>query len=122
MALPIVDVQVYDAVAILSSIFMLVPFCYIPASAAVFVVKERASKAQHLQLVSGASACYYWLATYAWDYAMYGLMSGACLLIFVLYDEPGYVGDADQASCTLLLLLLYGAAALPMVYCYSFEP
>ena len=51
---------------------------------------------------------------------MYGLMSGACLLIFVLYDEPGYVGDADQASCTLLLLLLYGAAALPMVYCYSF--
>ena len=42
------------------------------------------------------------------------------MLIFVLYDEPGYVGDADQASCTLLLLLLYGAAALPMVYCYSF--
>ena len=148
--------------AVLTALFVLIPFCYIPASAAVFVVKERTSKAQHLQLVSGVSASYYWLATYAWDYAMYCLMSAACMLIFVLYDEPGYVGDADQACyphptphpnphphpspspnhhphpshhphhhptpspdadqacCTLLLLLLYGLAALPMVYCYSF--
>ena len=37
-------------------------------------------------------------------------MSGACMLIFVLYDEPGYVGDADQASCTLLLTLALNLA------------
>ena len=89
--------QVKLVLAVLTALFVLIPFCYIPASAAVFVVKERTSKAQHLQLVSGVSASYYWLATYAWDYAMYCLMSAACMLIFVLYDEPGYVGDADQA-------------------------
>ena len=71
-------------------------------------------------MVSGVSATYYWLATYAWDYAMYCLMAAACMLLFVAYDEPGYVGDAEQAAATLLLLLLYGLASLPMVYCYSF--
>ena len=53
------ELRVKLVLAVLSALFVLIPFCYIPASAAVFVVKERASKAQHLQLVSGASACYY---------------------------------------------------------------
>ena len=43
--------QVKLVLAVLTALFVLIPFCYIPASAAVFVVKERTSKAQHLQLV-----------------------------------------------------------------------
>lgn len=52
------ELRVKLILAVLSALFVLIPCCYIPASAAVFVVKERAVKAKHLQLVSGApSVC-----------------------------------------------------------------
>ena len=100
---------------------MLVPFCYIPAASAVFVVKERAVKAKHLQLVSGASASAYWAATFLWDFIMYVLMhTGVVMAVFAAYGEPAFVGSTAQAAAVALLLIAYGAASLPLVYCYSY--
>ena len=49
------EVQVRVILALFAGLFILIPFCYIPASIAGFIVKERTSKAKHLQLVSGTS-------------------------------------------------------------------
>ena len=84
----------------LAGLFVLIPFCYIPASVAAFVVKERTCKAKHLQLVSGTNAAVYWLAHYTWDMALYTLLSAACMLVFYLYNEPAFVGNGEQADCS----------------------
>ncbi len=40
---------------------------FVPASFVVFLVTERASKAKHLQFVSGVDPVIYWLSNYVWD-------------------------------------------------------
>ena len=59
--------------SLLASLFLLIPFSYIPASFAIFVVKERTVKAKLVQLVSGVRPFTYWLATYTWDVLQYVL-------------------------------------------------
>ena len=112
--------QVRLILALLSSIFMLVPFCYIPASAAVFVVMERISKSKHLQLVSGANPRLYWLATFMWDLLVYLLVVSLCMVVFRVFNEPSLIGTFQQGAAIFCVLMLYGIAVLPLVYCYSF--
>ena len=116
------ELEIKLILSLFAALFVLVPFCYIPAAAtAVFVVKERAVKAKHLQLVSGASASAYWAATFLWDFIMYVLMhTGAVMAVFAAYGEPAFVGSTAQAAAVALLLVAYGAASLPLVYCYSY--
>jgi hypothetical protein len=114
------ELRVKLVLGVLSALFVLIPCCYIPASAAVFVVKERAVKSKHLQLVSGAGPAAYWLAAYLWDIVMYALTATGCMGVFLWFDEPGYVGDAEQTMATALVLCAFGVAVLPAVYCWSF--
>ena len=106
--------------ALLSSIFLLIPFCYIPASAAVFVVRERVTKSKHLQLVSGAHASVYWAATYLWDLCVYSLVVLGCLIVFALYAEPSFTSTPTQIAAIMSVFLMYGVSVLPLIYCYSF--
>ncbi|KAL1523856.1 hypothetical protein AB1Y20_018777 [Prymnesium parvum] len=114
------ELRVKLALALLSALFVLIPFCYIPASAAVFIVRERAVKAKHLQLVSAGNPVVYWLASYFWDMLMYMVTCGGCLLVCFLFGEPAYVGNAAQVYALCTILTLYGLAVLPHVYCISF--
>jgi hypothetical protein len=68
--------------AVFAALFTLVPFCYLPASFVIFVVKERYVKAKHLQLVSGVKPVAYWTATFAWDIVNYFGMETHTLLLF----------------------------------------
>ena len=104
----------------LSSIFLLIPFCYIPASAAVFVVRERVSKSKHLQLVSGAQARVYWAATYVWDVLIYTCVVLLSMVVFAFYGEPSFVSTPQQASAIFVVFEMYGLSVLPLIYCYSF--
>ena len=53
--------------SLLASLIYTIAFCFIPASWAAFVVKERETKAMHQQLVSGVSVHAYWLGNWIWD-------------------------------------------------------
>lgn len=48
------------------SLFCMIAYCFIPASFAAFVVKEREVKAKHQQIISGISIYAYWITTYVW--------------------------------------------------------
>lgn len=49
------------------AIFIIVAMSFVPASFVVFLVAEKATKAKHLQFVSGCNPVIYWLANYVWD-------------------------------------------------------
>jgi len=111
--------QIRVILAFLAGIFVLVPFCYIPAAVAALVVKERVSKAKHLQLVSGTDPYIYWLAHFLWDMAQYTLVAVATMLVFAAYAEPAFVGNGAQGLASFLVVWLYGLAAIPLAYCYT---
>ena len=106
--------------AIFAALFVLIPFCYLPASFVIFVVKERESKAKHLQLVSGVSPFSYWLSTYLFDLANYLLVCGAVILVFLAYQNESFTGDSATTASTFMLFVLYGFSVVPMAYLMSF--
>ena len=69
--------------ALLASLFILVPLCYIPGSFVTFLVRERTSKAKHQQLVSSVSPYLYWVSAYLWDMSLFSVL--VLLIIMSLY-------------------------------------
>jgi ATP-binding cassette subfamily A (ABC1) protein 3 len=105
--------------AFVVSLFIMIAFCFIPASFAVFIVKEKEVKAKHQQVISGISIYAYWSATYLWDTISY--LPTALLVIAIMY---AYSIDAytkgSAASAVFALLLLYGSATAALTYLLSF--
>eukprot|EP00898_Chlorokybus_atmophyticus_P008904 jgi/Chlat1/9014/Chrsp94S08294 len=111
-------IQTY--LTVLAGLFVLVPFCYLAATFAVFIVRERTTKALHLQLVSGCSPLAYWSATYLWDVLNYIVIAIASMIVFLLYGDKGLIGSFAKGAGALALLVFYGLAVIPLSYCYSF--
>jgi ABC-type multidrug transport system ATPase subunit len=108
--------------ALFTSLFILVPLCYIPSIFIVFVVQERANKCKHLQLVSGVSPYLYWIATYLWDLSLFSLLALFIMLGFAIYGSSSaaiFIGSQEAFTATVLLLLLYGASSIAISYLYS---
>lgn len=92
---------------------------FLAASFVVFVVGERASKAKHVQFVSGVRAPIFWAAAFAWDYVNFAVPCVAVVAAFYGFGVEAYVGGG-RVGYVLLLLGLYGWAALPFMYVLSF--
>ena len=103
----------------LAAFFLLLPFSYLAATYAAFVVKERATQAMLLQLASGCDYRVYWLGAAIWEWLNHALVCFATWIFFFIFDLTSVVGTADKAFCTLVLLLAYGAAAVPLSFIYS---
>lgn len=115
-----IDIQVI--LALLTSIFILVPLCYIPASFVSFIVKERVSKSKHLQIVSSVSPYLYWVATFAWDLFLFVILIAFLFLILAIFNSKkpvAFVSSAESSSALFLLLLTYGASSIALSYLYS---
>ncbi|CAF0820413.1 unnamed protein product, partial [Didymodactylos carnosus] len=97
------------------------------AAFAVFLIKERVSKAKHLQFLSGANALNFWISTFIWD-AVYYLMPTICIflvwLIFYLAgaakDDVGVYITGPRLGYTIWLFLFYGWAHIPYTYLLSY--
>ncbi len=55
-----------------------------------------------------------------WDLMTYAMVVVLSLLVFAAYDDRATTGSLQQLLGTFLLLLLYGAAVIPLGYAYSF--
>jgi len=106
--------------SVIASLFLLVPFCYLTANFATFVVKEKQSKSKHLQLVSGTLPEIYWLAAYVWDLVMYVFIICCVLIVFVAFDNEVFTGTTETTECTFMVFFMYGLSVIPLSYCYTF--
>jgi len=116
------SIEIRTILSGLASLFLLIPYCYIPAAFIVFLVKERVSKSKHLQLVSGVNMSAYWIATYLWDMCLYLVLTGFIMAVFAIYGTDSaqvFVGSAQSFFCTLALTFGYGLSSLPFAYLFS---
>ena len=68
---------------------IMVGMSFLVSTFIMFLVKERAAKAKHIQFVSGVNAVNYWFSTFAWDFINYSISALACLPILYAFDIPG---------------------------------
>jgi hypothetical protein len=114
--------EIQVLLAFLTSIFILIPLCYIPAAFVAFVVRERSSKSKHIQFVSSVSPVNYWFATYVWDMCLFLVLDLVVMIAFFIYGTSTsrvFVGDARAGGAVFLLLVTYGLSILPLNYLYS---
>jgi ABC-type multidrug transport system ATPase subunit len=122
LPLTFIQQQTFDVfLSLLASLFVLVPFCYLPAAFVLFVVKERISKSQHLQLVSGASVVTYWVSTFLWDLTNYIFIIIIVEIIFLVSGNAQFVSTPNQAFGTFVLIFFFGLSTIPLSYLYSFK-
>ena len=117
------SLEIQIILSLFASLFILIPLCYIPASFVVFVVRERVSKSKHLQLVSSVSPYLYWVSTFLWDMGLYLVLTAGIMIAFYSYGEESsriFIDNGEATLAVFLLLLLYGASAIPLGYIYSF--
>ena len=117
------SLEIKVIIAILASVFILIPLCYIPAAFVTFVVRERVSKSKHLQIVSSVSPYLYWASTYIWDMMLFLILDGCVMIAFFIYGGAAssvFVSDVENSLAVFFLLVLYGASSLPLSYIYSF--
>ena len=115
-------IEIQVILALLTSIFILVPLSYIPASFVSFLVKERVSKSKHLQIVSSVSPYLYWVATFAWDMFLFMILIAFLFFILVIFNlkKPvSFVSSAESSTALFLLLLTFGASSIAISYLYS---
>ena len=84
-------------------------------------VRERESGSKQMQFISGVGPLPYWLAHWAWDWCMYTIITGCVLVIFAAENQKGFTGSAEAFGGTLLLLLGFGWAVLPLSSAASFR-
>ena len=105
---------------VISGIFILIPFTFIPSSFVSFIVQEKESGARHLQYMAGANVMAFWVASALWDLAAYLATEALAFVVFFSFNRVEYIGDVDLALATASLLFLYGLSSIPLTYALSF--
>lgn len=65
---------------------------FLASSFVIFLVQEKASKAKHLQFVSGVSPIGYWTSSLAWDMINFLIPIALIVIIFACFNVPAYSG------------------------------
>ena len=95
-------------------------FPFIAGSFASFIVKERESKAKHLQTVAGTSTGAYWLSSYGWDVLNYQIPLWIVVMLMFAFDvQVLTTNDRGVFSGIMAALMLYGPASAGFTYCLS---
>ena len=106
--------------ALITGIFILIPFTFVPSTYVAFVVKERQCKAKHLQLVCGVGHTCYWVSNFLFDLVSYLVTELMAIVIFFIFSKNEYVGDGSTLAATIISFLLYGLSCIPAAYAFSF--
>lgn len=83
------------------------------------LVKERVTRAKHLQFVSGTSHVTFWTANLLWDFANFMIPCISIMMMFAAFNVPG-LASKDQFNRIFLLFFLFSWATLPLMYLFSF--
>lgn len=111
--------QRHDLDAFAAAIIINIAFCFIPASYAVSLVKERETKAKHQQMISGVSVLSYWISTYLWDVISFLVPTCLALVLFYIFGMDQFIGKG-RFLATAVIFLEYGLAIASSTYCLTF--
>ncbi|XP_005105583.1 ATP-binding cassette sub-family A member 3 [Aplysia californica] len=92
---------------------------FLASSFVLFLVKERATKAKHIQFVSGVYPANFWLSTVCWDLVNYIIPCIVIVICFFIFSIEPYTEDLHWLDI-LLMFFLYGWSMLPYMYLFSF--
>jgi ATP-binding cassette subfamily A (ABC1) protein 3 len=102
-------------------------FGFMMAAFSVFLIKERVSKAKHLQFLSGANGITFWLSTFIWDFVHYFIATALIFLVWIIFYHTSEMKDDlrvflfdNRLGYTILLYVLYGFSQIPMTYLMSY--
>ncbi|KAF5917591.1 hypothetical protein HPG69_000054 [Diceros bicornis minor] len=98
---------------------LLFAMAFLASTFSILVVSERAVQAKHVQFVSGVHVATFWLSALLWDLMSFLVPSLLLLVVFKAFDVHAFTWDGHVAD-TLLLLLLYGWAIIPLMYLMNF--
>lgn len=105
--------------AFASATFIMIAFSFVPASYAIFIVKEREYGAKHQQMISGVDIIAYWSSNWCFDVLSYLLPAGLTFAAFFAFEIEAYItGEAMLA--VVVLLLSFGPAVASFTYMMSF--
>ncbi|XP_060661358.1 phospholipid-transporting ATPase ABCA3 isoform X1 [Drosophila nasuta] len=94
--------------------------CVLPLTVSMFIlpmVEEQKTQIRGLQLIAGLGLDIYWGITLFWDYITY-FVHAMIIVIVVACTFIGHFGGFENILL-LLLIAVYGAAALPITYVLS---
>ncbi|VDD78612.1 unnamed protein product [Mesocestoides corti] len=92
---------------------------FVSSSFTTFIIREKHSGAMAMQFLSGHSRLVYWSMSYVWDFISFLIPVAFIVIIFVIFDEQAYIGKG-QIGAFIVLLVVYGLAITPLMYCFSF--
>uniref|UniRef100_A0A2I3SKW0 ATP binding cassette subfamily A member 3 n=1 Tax=Pan troglodytes TaxID=9598 RepID=A0A2I3SKW0_PANTR len=98
---------------------LLFAMAFLASTFSILAVSERAVQAKHVQFVSGVHVASFWLSALLWDLISFLIPSLLLLVVFKAFDVRAFTRDGHMAD-TLLLLLLYGWAIIPLMYLMNF--
>ncbi|XP_007937732.1 phospholipid-transporting ATPase ABCA3 [Orycteropus afer afer] len=98
---------------------LLFAMAFLASTFSILAVSERATHAKHVQFVSGVHVATFWLSALLWDLITFLVPSLLLLVVFKAFDVHAFTRDSHEADA-LALLMLYGWAAIPLMYTTSF--
>jgi ATP-binding cassette subfamily A (ABC1) protein 3 len=63
---------------------------FVSAFFIIFYIKERVSKAKHLQNVSGVEVLTFWLSSLVWDLFFFLFPAVGVIITFIAFQEEGF--------------------------------
>ncbi|XP_032182961.1 ATP-binding cassette sub-family A member 17-like isoform X2 [Mustela erminea] len=98
---------------------LLFGIAFLSSSFSILTVKERSTKAKHIQFTSGVYVATFWLSALLWDFITSFVPSLLLLVVFLYYKEEAFTHEGNIPAI-LLALALYSWASTPFVYLASF--
>ncbi|KAG1667013.1 ATP-binding cassette sub-family A member 17 [Nymphon striatum] len=75
---------------------IMIGMAFLSASFVVFLVKEKAIRMKHLQVVSGVNLVTFWVTAFMWDFVNFIIPSIVMLLMFFVFNIEDYTGASVQ--------------------------
>lgn len=83
------------------------------------LIKQQASKAKEMQILSGINPWMYWIVSFVYDFVIFAIISTFASSFYVLFQEEKFDAFGEFLRI-LILLLFFGFSVIPMTYLTSF--
>ena len=85
------EIETSNAMAWIVSYNVAFGMAFLVGSFILFIIRERVTKAKHIQFVSGVNVFNFWMSTFTWDFINFMIPSLLLLPVFAIFNLDAYV-------------------------------